>query len=249
MVGTEDVIDDAGRFTAPAVVVLKYDADGAPVWPTAAVYEPAAGDASMRTFELSDAALDKAGDVYVCGTLYSHWWGVGGEMAGHAIKLSGADGALVASRTDACPPGTESQFASIAVRGSTVAVAGMTLDMTDSGGIADAHGLVASFDLGLQEAHRRVWDPGETKYEAFSDVELDAKGRRVRDRKSGGVHGDDPHLRGRHAADSTPISRRCAGATPTRLRRRRRTPTVSPATPTATSTWPGSSGPAPRQTG
>lgn len=175
VVGTELTIDDAGRFTVPAVVVLKYHRDGTIAWP-AAFYEPAAGDATIRTFELSDVALDKAGDVYVSGTLFSAWYGAGSDMEGLALKFAGADGSLVASRTDECPPGAESRFASIAVRGSTVAVAGMTLDMTDYGGVADAHGLVARFDLGLQDSHRRVWDTSETKYEAFNDVELDVRG-------------------------------------------------------------------------
>lgn len=176
VVATETVIDDAGRLTAPAVVVLKYHGDGSLAWPAAATYEPAAGDASIRTFELSDAALDRAGDVYVCGTLYSHWWGVGGETAGHALKLAGADGALVASHTDELRPGTDSMFERIAVRGSRVAVVGMALDMTGNGGLSDTHGLVAGFDLGLQDAHRREWDPAGTRYEAFNDVELDARG-------------------------------------------------------------------------
>jgi hypothetical protein len=170
------VLDDAGRFTVPAVVVLRYHKDGTPAWPAAATYEPAAGDATLRTLELSDVALDKSGDVYVCGTLFSLWYRVRSAMEGLVLKFSGADGALVASRTDECPPGTESQFASIAVRGSRAAVAGMALDMTDPGAVTDVHGLVAGFDLSLQDAHRRVWDTGETKYETFNDVELDATG-------------------------------------------------------------------------
>jgi hypothetical protein len=170
------VLDDFGRYTVPAVVVLRYHRDGTLAWPAAATYEPAAGDATIRTLELSDVALDKAGDVYVSGTLFSVWYGVGSDMEGLALKFAGADGALVASRTDECPPGTESQFSSIAVRGSRVAIAGMTLELTDYGGVADAHGLVASCDLGLQDAHRRVWDTSETKYETFNDVELDARG-------------------------------------------------------------------------
>lgn len=175
VVATETVIDDAGRLTAPAVVVLKYHGDGSLAWPAAATYEPAAGDASIRTFELSDAALDRAGDVYVCGTLYSHWRGVGGETAGHALKLAGADGALVASHTDELRPGTDSMFERIAVRGSRVAVVGMALDMAGNGGSSDTHGLVAGFDLGLQDVHRREWDPADTRYEAFNDAELDAR--------------------------------------------------------------------------
>ncbi len=118
VVGTKDVLDDFGRYHVPAVVVLRYHKDGTLAWPAAATYEPAAGDATLRTLELSDVALDKAGDVYVSGTLFSMWYRVGSDMEGLVLKFAGADGALVASRTLESPPGAESRFASIAVRGS-----------------------------------------------------------------------------------------------------------------------------------
>jgi hypothetical protein len=175
IVGTQDMIDDLGRFIVPAVVVLKYHRDGTLAWP-AAVYEPAAGDATFRTLEFSDVAFDRAGDVYVSGTLFSLWYGVDSDMEGLALRFAGADGALVASRTLESPPGIESRFASIAVRGSTVALAGMTLDMRDSGAVSDAHGLVTRFDLGLQEERRYEWDTDETKYETFEGVAVDARG-------------------------------------------------------------------------
>ncbi len=114
--------------------------------------------------------------MYVSGTLFSAWYRVRSDMEGLVLKFSGADGALVASRTDECPPGTESRFAGISVRGSRVAVAGMALDMTDAGAVIDAHGLVAGFDLGLEDAHRRAWDPDDMRYETFNDVELDPRG-------------------------------------------------------------------------
>jgi len=175
VVGTTDT---ARRFVK-AVVVLKYDANGALAWP-AAIYDPTDdptdADATLRLVEPSDIALDTAGDVYVSGTFSAFWYRGDSVTSGLVLKFAGADGTLAARRILERRPETGSRLSSIAVRGSSVVAAGMSVDLTDYGGVADVHGLVASFDLDLQDASLKVWDADDAIFEVFGDVVLDAKG-------------------------------------------------------------------------
>jgi hypothetical protein len=133
-----------GAFMAPSgIVVIKYDVAGVEQW--VAHYDPDAGDPKSGSMWASDIAVDAAGDVYVSGSsMYDN------RNQALLLKFASAGGAKLYGQVYDAVVG--SSASAVAVRGSTVAIAGWAAQATDADDC-----LVVTYDLSLNEQHRREY--------------------------------------------------------------------------------------------
>jgi hypothetical protein len=133
------------------MTLLKYDASGALAWP-AAHYDPVGTVPDAYGFRPSDVAVGGSGDIYVSGSTF---YLLNGQVwSGTVLKFAGADGYRLARWTYKPLGAPDSQFHDIAVRGSAVVAVGETYDHE---GVIFGDGLVARFDLSLQQQYRKEW--------------------------------------------------------------------------------------------
>jgi len=134
------------------MTLLKYDASGALAWP-AAHYDPVGAVPDALGFRPSDVAVAGTGDIYVSGWMcYLSGWPA--TLSGTVLKFAGTDGFRLARWTYKPLGVPDSQFHDIAVRGSAVVAVGETYDHE---GVSFGDGLVASFNLSLQQQYRKEW--------------------------------------------------------------------------------------------
>jgi hypothetical protein len=166
----------AGTSAAPGtlmgIVVLKYDAKGNLAWPTAARYDPPAGDPDAGGFNVEDLALDGAGNVYVAGASEYRVSGVWVESA-LVVKFAAADGSWANGSTYVPKNAASGSFESLAVRGTAVVAVG---SIWDPAGDRPEHALVTKSNLNLAPNTSMEWGVGDRTEELFNDVVLDSKG-------------------------------------------------------------------------
>ena len=158
--------------TKAGIVVLKYDANGDPMWATPAGYYPSQSDPDTGEFYLADLALGATGDVYVAGSSISR---AGGVWTGYGlvVKFRGGDGAWANGWHFEAPHAPRAYFDALTVRGSRVVAVGSTWDPEHT---AVGDGLVVRFDLNLAPMAWKEWGAGNATREYFGDVVLDGKG-------------------------------------------------------------------------
>jgi hypothetical protein len=152
------------------LVVLKYDANGQPLW--TGRYDPPADDANAGPDYVNDLAINSAGDVYVAGE--SHYM-VGDVWidSGLVVKFSRDTGMPSAHWDYDAINGPSSYFESLAVRSTTVVAVGSVWNPSIDG---NEHALIVPFDLSLHPPIAREWGVGDATEEWFGDVVFDSKG-------------------------------------------------------------------------
>lgn len=138
------VAASVGAVMEPSgIVVIKYDADGVEQW--VAHYDPDPGDPKSGSMWASDIAVDAVGDVYVSGSsMYDN------QNQALLLKFASAGGARLYGQVYDAAVG--SSASAVAVRGSTVAIAGWAAQAQDADDC-----LVVTYDLSLNEQHRREY--------------------------------------------------------------------------------------------